>query len=51
MFKALQEHCPVCGMEIGKDSQTKSQSVGKTVFFAAPHCKSRFDNDPAKFKD
>ncbi|MGI0015493.1 MAG: YHS domain-containing protein [Nitrososphaera sp.] len=40
---------PVCGMEIGDDSQFKSKSGGMTVYFCCPHCKSRFNNDSAKF--
>jgi len=41
---------PVCGMEIGEDLQFKSNSGGKTIYyFCCPHCKLRFDKDPAKF--
>jgi YHS domain-containing protein len=41
---------PVCGMEIGEDSQFKSNSGGKTIYyFCCLHCKARFDKDPAKF--
>jgi xanthine dehydrogenase accessory factor len=50
MLGLLQKHCPVCGMEIEEHSQFKSKLDGKTIYFCCPHCKSRFDKDPAKFK-
>lgn len=36
---------PVCGMEIGEDSQFNSSLGGRTVYFCYPHCKSHFDKN------
>jgi YHS domain-containing protein len=42
---------PVCGMEVDeKTSNAKSKIDGKEFYFCCPHCKSRFDKDPTKFK-
>ena len=40
---------PVCGMEVG-ETQFRSRAGGKTVYFCCPHCKARFDKEPAAFK-
>ncbi|MGH9998304.1 MAG: YHS domain-containing protein [Nitrosopumilaceae archaeon] len=42
---------PVCGMEVDERTSTaKSKVGGKEISFCCPHCKSRFDKDPSKFK-
>ncbi len=41
---------PVCGMTIDEKT-AKGESVynGQTYYFCAPICKTRFDQDPAKY--
>lgn len=41
---------PVCGMEVEERSQYKSKVQGKEFYFCCPHCKTRFDKNPSKFK-
>ncbi|AIF84854.1 hypothetical protein NTE_02814 [Candidatus Nitrososphaera evergladensis SR1] len=40
---------PICGMEVSEESKFKSRKGGQTIYFCCPHCKSKFDVDPAKF--
>jgi YHS domain-containing protein len=40
---------PVCGMEVSEESKFKSRNGGQTIYFCCPHCKSKFDAEPAKF--
>jgi YHS domain-containing protein len=41
---------PVCGMTIDeKTAKGQSQYQGQTYYFCAPICKTKFDQDPAKY--
>ncbi len=41
---------PVCGMTFPPErAQATSQHDGATVYFCCPHCKAKFDADPARF--
>jgi P-type Cu+ transporter len=41
---------PVCGMTIDeKTAKGQSEYEGKTYFFCAAICKTKFDQDPAKY--
>jgi YHS domain-containing protein len=41
---------PVCGMTIDeKTAKGQSQYKGQTYYFCAPICKTKFDQDPAKY--
>jgi YHS domain-containing protein len=41
---------PVCGMEVDeKKAKWKSVYKGKTYYFCAPGCKTRFEKNPEKF--
>jgi Cu+-exporting ATPase len=41
---------PVCGMMIDeKTAAGKSEYQGQTYYFCAPVCKTRFDQNPAKY--
>jgi YHS domain-containing protein len=41
---------PVCGMTIDeKTAKGQSQYNGQTYYFCAPICKTKFDQDPAKY--
>jgi YHS domain-containing protein len=41
---------PVCGMTIDeKTAAATSQYQGKTIYFCAQACKTRFDQDPARY--
>ena len=41
---------PVCGMTIDeKTAKGQSGYSGQTYYFCAPICKTRFDQDPAKY--
>lgn len=41
---------PVCGMMIDeKTAAGKSEYQGKTYYFCAPVCKTRFDENPQKY--
>jgi YHS domain-containing protein len=41
---------PVCGMDVD-ESKAAGSSVynGKTYYFCAPGCKTRFDKEPEKY--
>jgi YHS domain-containing protein len=41
---------PVCGMTIDeKTAQGRSEYKGQTYYFCAAICKTKFDQDPAKY--
>jgi len=41
---------PVCGMKIDKDKAAASYEYqGKTYYFCAPACKSKFEQRPEKY--
>jgi YHS domain-containing protein len=41
---------PVCGMTIDeKTAKGQSQYKGQTYYFCATICKTKFDQDPAKY--
>jgi len=41
---------PVCGMTIDeKTAKGQSEYKGQTYYFCAPICKTKFDQDPAKY--
>ena len=41
---------PVCHMTVAVDDTTpRSTHAGQTYYFCAPGCKTRFDQDPAKY--
>jgi YHS domain-containing protein len=41
---------PVCGMTIDENTAAgKSEYNGQTYYFCAPICKTRFDQDPARY--
>ena len=41
---------PVCGMTIDENTaKGQSQYKGQTYYFCAPICKTKFDQDPAKY--
>jgi Cu+-exporting ATPase len=41
---------PVCGMTIDeKTAKGQSEYKGQTYYFCAAICKTRFDQDPAKY--
>jgi YHS domain-containing protein len=41
---------PVCQMDVDeKDHAGTSEYGGKTYYFCAPGCKTRFDADPPKY--
>jgi YHS domain-containing protein len=41
---------PVCGMTIDeKTAKGQSEYQGQTYYFCAPVCKTKFDQDPAKY--
>jgi YHS domain-containing protein len=41
---------PVCGMTIDeKTAPAKTEYQGKTIYFCAPICKTRFEQDPARY--
>ncbi len=41
---------PVCGMTIGeKEAAATSVHDGKTYHFCSPHCKKKFDENPAAY--
>jgi len=41
---------PVCGMTIDENTaKGQSEYKGQTYYFCAPICKTRFDQDPAKY--
>lgn len=41
---------PVCGMTIDeKTAKGKSEYKGETYYFCATVCKTKFDQDPAKY--
>ncbi|QLH09176.1 YHS domain-containing protein [Candidatus Nitrosotenuis chungbukensis] len=40
---------PVCGMEVEEISKVKSRFNGQDFYFCCPHCKSKFESDPAQF--
>ena len=41
---------PVCGMTIDeKTAKGTSEYKGQTYYFCAPICKTKFDQDPAKY--
>ncbi len=41
---------PVCGMEIDEQAaKFRTRKNGKDVYFCCPHCKARFESEPAKF--
>jgi YHS domain-containing protein len=41
---------PVCGMTIDENKAAgKSEYQGKTYYFCAPICKTKFDQDPGKY--
>ncbi len=41
---------PVCGMTIDeKTAAATSEYQGQTIYFCAPICKKKFDQDPARY--
>jgi YHS domain-containing protein len=43
---------PVCGMTIDeKKAAGQSEYQGQTIYFCAPICKTKFDQDPARYMD
>ncbi len=41
---------PVCDMEVDEEeAEYKTEYKGRTYYFCAPGCKTRFEDDPEKF--
>ncbi|MFB6345903.1 MAG: YHS domain-containing protein [bacterium] len=41
---------PVCGMDVDEaDPAAKTEYEGKTYYFCAPGCKTRFEKSPEKY--
>ncbi len=40
---------PVCGMEVGEETEFKVEHMGKTYYFCSPHCKAQFEANPEKY--
>ena len=41
--------CPVCGQRVDRTRAPMSTYQGVTYYLRCPHCKERFDADPARF--
>jgi len=43
---------PVCDMEVDEEeAEFKTEYKGKTYYFCAPGCKTKFEENPEKFLD
>jgi YHS domain-containing protein len=42
---------PVCGMEVSKDTELKTEHDGETYYFCSRGCKLDFEEDPEKYLD
>lgn len=42
---------PVCGMNIGENSQLQSAYAGKTYHFCSASCKAKFDQAPERYAE
>lgn len=41
---------PVCGMQVSHNTATDTTTwEGKTWYFCSPHCRKKFDADPANY--
>ncbi|WP_457752930.1 YHS domain-containing protein [Thermococcus sp.] len=40
---------PVCGMEVGEETEFKVEYEGKVYYFCSTHCKAQFEANPEKF--
>jgi len=40
---------PVCGMEVGEETEFKVEYDGKVYYFCSPHCKAQFEANPEKY--
>ncbi len=40
---------PVCGMEVGEETEFKVEHMGKTYYFCSLHCKAQFEANPEKY--
>ena len=40
---------PVCGMEVGEETEFKVEYGGKVYYFCSPHCKAQFEANPEKY--
>jgi Cu+-exporting ATPase len=41
--------CPVCGMDVDKDSEFKAGHGGETYYFCSEEDKKEFQQHPAKY--
>ena len=47
---AMRETCPVCGMEVDKNStEVQSTYGGKTYSFCSESCRDKWDANPEKY--
>jgi YHS domain-containing protein len=40
---------PVCGMDVGEETEAKTEHKGKMYYFCGTFCKEKFENEPEKF--
>lgn len=40
---------PVCGMTVDDKSPLRSTNAGQTYLFCSPGCKTKFDQEPARY--
>lgn len=40
---------PVCGMTVDDKSPHRSTHAGQTYLFCSPACKTKFDQEPARY--